>query len=173
MTVLGEMYERLSGEDHRKKLSEAMELVAFDIATSVSMLRRKTWVINNHPFEGVGALPTPRAAEPPTGARRPAGPVRAGPAGDNQNGVCAGGEAGWPWAQSSRHPGPIRHSRRCRIRRDLHGPAGTGRACPGGRPVRGRAGRGGHLIGLGGALRKGNQQAEIWERGRQFLFCGT
>ncbi len=42
LTVLGEMYERLSGEDHRKKLSEAMELVAFDIATSVSMLRRKT-----------------------------------------------------------------------------------------------------------------------------------
>ena len=24
---------------------------------------------------------------------------------------------------------------------------------------------GGHLIGLGGALRKGNQQAERWERG--------
>ncbi len=96
-----------------------------------------------------------------------------GAGGDNQNGVCAGGEAGWPWAQSSGIqvqfviPGDAVSAG---IYTDLLEQAGR---VPEGGQCGDALEERGHLIGLGGALRKGNQQAEIWERGRQFLFCGT
>ena len=113
--------------------------------------------------------------EPPIGDRLAQGALVQPPRGrwhrQRRAGCQRGGDQLAVGPELRRHPGPIRHSRRCRIRRDLHGPAGTGRACPGGQPVRGRAGRGGHLIGLGGGPpQRETNRRKSGSRGDSFYF---